>query len=98
MIEDAMKTIEKLGLESALDRRHARLSDVSINNVLWADGSAKAVMKNALKESLLEAAVKEFKDTKAVDITIDEFVKTVLPKTSSMELLVKNSHQTSLSV
>jgi hypothetical protein len=93
MIEDAMKTIEKLGLESALDRRHARLSDVSINNVLWADGSAKAVMKNALKESLLEAATSDYKVTGAIDISIDEFVKTVLPKTSSMELFVKNSHQ-----
>lgn len=93
MIEDAMKTIEKLGLESALDRRHARLSDVSINNVLWADGSAKAVMKNALKESLLEAATNDYKVTGAIDISIDEFVKTVLPKTSSMELFVKNSHQ-----
>lgn len=93
MIEDAMKTIEKLGLESALDRRHARLSDVSINNVLWADGSAKAVMKNALKESLFEAATNAYKVTGAIDISIDEFVKTVLPKTSSMELFVKNSHQ-----
>ena len=93
MIEDAMKTIEKLGLESALDRRHARLSDVSINNVLWADGSAKAVMKNALKESLLEAATSDYKVTGAIDISIGEFVKTVLPKTSSMELFVKNSHQ-----
>ena len=93
MIEDAMKTIEKLGLESALDRRHARLSDVSINNVLWADGSAKAVMKNALKESLLEAAASDYKVTSAINISIDEFVKTVLPKTSSMELFVKNSHQ-----
>lgn len=93
MIEDAMKTIEKLGLESALDRRHARLSDVSINNVLWADGSAKAVMKNALKESLLEATTSDYKVTGAIDIGVDEFVKTILPKASSMELFVRNSHQ-----
>ena len=93
MIEDAMKTIEKLGLEDALERRFARLSDVSVNNVLWADNSAKSVMKNGLRESLLEVATKESAPTKAIDISISDFITNVLPKTTSLEVFVKNIHQ-----
>jgi hypothetical protein len=94
-IKQAMATIEELGLEPSLTRRLAKLSDVSINNVLWADNSTKNKMKGGI-ESLLMDSVKPT----AIDInqtptpiSIDEFMSSVLPIASSIELLVKSSHQ-----
>lgn len=93
MVQDAMKTIQELGLEPALERRFAKLSDVSVNNVLWVDNSVKGKMKDGIEGLLLDAAVtKAPKEAKAVEITIADFMKDVLPKASSIEMLVKNTH------
>lgn len=94
MIKQATATIEELGLEFALERRYARISDISVNNVLWVDNSVKNQMKGGL-ESLLLAAVKPAKvdETKARDITMDDFLKTILPKASGLEVLIKNQQQ-----
>lgn len=94
MIKQATATIEELGLESALERRYARISDISVNNVLWVDNSVKNQMKGGL-ESLLLAAVKPAKvdETKARDITMDDFLKTILPKASGLEVFIKNQQQ-----
>ena len=44
MVEDAKKKIDELGLTSALERRYAKLTDISINNVLFADRSVRKVI------------------------------------------------------
>lgn len=91
MVEDAMKTIHGLGLEPALERRHARLSDVSVNSVLFVDGSVQGKMKGGVEGLLMDAVKpKEFDPKKAEEITIDAFVKTVLPKTQSLQLYLDN--------
>ena len=94
MVKQAMTTINELGLEDALARRFAKISDVTINNVLWADVATKGKMKGGL-ESLLMGAVlaKPVKDVKAEEITIADFMANVLPGASSIEALVKNAHQ-----
>jgi hypothetical protein len=90
MVDQAMKTIQELDLEPALERRHARLSDVSVNDVLWVSNAAQAKMKDGVA-GLLEGEVTRKADTgKAEDILIDDFMKDVLPKARSMELLLKN--------
>ena len=45
MIDTAMKTINDLGIEPALSRRHATISDLNINDVLWADRQASKKMQ-----------------------------------------------------
>lgn len=93
MVQDALATINELGLEPALQRRFAKLSDVAVNNVLWVDNTVQGKMKGGL-ESLLMDAVKAqpLGDIKAQDISIDEFMTDVLPKLRSLEMLVQNSH------
>jgi hypothetical protein len=91
MIDSALAEVRELGLESALERRLAKISDVSVNNVLWVDRSFKNQMKGGSLESLLKASVKVSpKENKADDISIDEFMEKVLPKAQSLELCVKN--------
>lgn len=93
MVKAAMTTIESLGLEPSLHRRMASLKDVSINDVLWADNSAKRQMKGAL-ETLLLAAVPKTpgKMPEAADITIDKFMSEIVPTAQSMEVWFSNSH------
>lgn len=94
MVKTAMKTINDLGLEPALERRLATISDVSVNNVLWADNSVKPLMKGGV-ESLLMAAIvtdagKEI--GKSMDISIADFMESVIPKAQAIDLLVQGKH------
>ena len=94
MISDAMKKIQELDLENALHRRFAKISDISINNVLWADNTAKSQMRNGIEDLLLSEAAKNSskrKTNSCVKITIDEFTQKILPKTVSMDVVLQNS-------
>lgn len=95
MIDDAMKTIQELNIEDDLQRRLAKISDITINNVLWADKDSQDKMKSNL-HTLLSANVKPkaLKASETEVMSIEDFVSKILPKTKSMELLVKNSMQT----
>lgn len=93
MIQDALKTLKELDLETAIERRFAKLSDVSVNNVLWVDNSVKGKMKDGIEGLLLDAVKpQKFDEKDAQDISIADFMSTVVPKSTSMEILVKNNH------
>lgn len=94
MVDDALKTLASLGLEQAIERRFARLSDVSVNDVLWVENDTQPEMKGGLRAALLGAATQGAPvDPKhATAITMDAFLATVVPTARSMEVLVKNRH------
>ena len=95
-IENAMKVIAELGLEPALERRLARIEDVSVNDVLWVDGDARPKMKGGLGDVLLAHAKRSspavVNENNTTSITLAEFMSTVLPGAKGMELLFKNEH------
>lgn len=95
MIEQAQKKVEELGLQDSLARRYAVTEDLTINNVLFADRSAKASMNvfDDLKASIPQNN-KSF--DKVEEIGIDDFINNVLPKVSSMEMFVENRHSNNL--
>lgn len=97
MVKKAMETIETLGLEPALERRFARLSDISVNDVLWVDGNVKSAMKGGLADVLMKAVTANPQNAKkdealAEDIGLEDFIKHVLPTTTGMEVLLKGEH------
>jgi hypothetical protein len=93
MVDDAMKTIRGLGLEDSLVRRFARISDVSINNVLWVDNSVQDQMRDGI-EGLLMESVSPVKPTgKAEDIGIEDFMAKVVPTSIAMDVFVRNNLQ-----
>ena len=93
MVTDAMKTLSDLGLESAIDRRFARISDVSVNDVLFVDNEVRGQMKGGLEDLLLdEVKEKPLKDGDAMDVTVDDFLAQIVPQASSIELALKNNH------
>lgn len=97
MVDQAMKKIDELGLENALQRRLAKLTDMDINDVLWADKSVSKKMKGPLV-NLLESEIKTPapKTDKATEISIDDFASLVLPKATSIELFFKNRNRPNL--
>lgn len=95
MVDQAMKTIQELDLEPSLERRHARLSDVSVNNVLWVNNASQAKMKGGIA-SLLEGEVaRRAPEGTAEAISSEDFLR-LLPSLTSIEVLVKNSLQKNL--
>ena len=97
MVDQAVKTMTELGLEPALSRRLARLTDVNINDVLWASNKAKSKMTGGIAD-MLASAVKTKAPSKVTDVTIDAFLVDVLPKTRDMAMFVKNKHRSNLMV
>ena len=97
MIDAALKTVDELGYRGALKRRHAKLSDITINNVIYADANAKSVMKETDElQSLLSAEVSKTKKSKTgAEIDIADFINTVIPTASKIEAMVENNHESS---
>lgn len=99
MVKSAVQTMETLGLEDALERRHAEFRDVSVNDVIWVNGSSAKKMKGAV-ESLLADSIKTKVRTKdnesATEITIEEFIKTVAPTAENMELAFTSAQKPNL--
>lgn len=97
MIENGLATLRELGLEPAIYRRFAKLEDVTINNVLWANHEAQTHMRDALAESLMSSnQVKKTQRAARADagaIGIDRFMEQVIPTAAQMEVFVTNSHQ-----
>jgi hypothetical protein len=95
MIEQAQKTIEELGLLNSLGRRHAVLSDITVNNVLWVNRDAVKYMNGAkdifevLKQDIT-VNPKQFENVPG--ISIEDFAKKILPNCSSVEILFENRH------
>lgn len=99
MIDDAMQTVNSLGLRDALDRRFATLKDVSVNDVLWVDNGVRSQMKDSLVEGLLAAAVPAVNakaEAQAIPVSIDAFMSLILPQASEIKALVKNVQQGNL--
>lgn len=96
MADAATKAIQELGLEPALDRRHAKLSDVNVNDVIWSSGAARQVMKGGVAGLLDAEITKRPSKDKAEDISVADFFSTIVPQASTLEVLVKNSMQKNL--
>lgn len=94
MIEKAQNTLNELGLETALNRRLATLNDLSVNNTLFVDRTSRELMKDGLLSELLDSEVTQKpKELKGLtDVPIKDFIKDVLPRATSIDVMVDNKH------
>ena len=92
MIEKAKATITELGLGSALERRYATIEDITINNVLFADRGARKAMGGVFDELAAAVPVNPKSLDKVEDVSIDKFIADILPKATTLELMVENRH------
>ena len=93
MIDTAMKTINDLGIEPALSRRHATISDLNINDVLWADRSASIKMQGVAALLSTSVAKKKPATDNVIEVSIDSFLNDLVPTAESIEVLIENRHQ-----
>ncbi len=96
MKEDAAKEVEALGLTESLGRRYARLSDITINDVIWASNNAKKVIDNPFDILDKSVSKKKFDFSKLKETNIDTFVNEILPSAKNVELYFDNNLTNSL--
>lgn len=93
MVGQAKKTVEELGLVESLPRRFARLDDITINDVLFADRSIVTKMSGNAFDKLAKSIPDNPKNFERVEeVTIDKFVNDVLPRATAIAILVENKH------
>ena len=93
-VAEAQKKVEELGLVDALPRRHAQVEDISVNDVLFVNrDTAKRMIGGSMLDMLsADSPVNPKEFTKATEITIEQFLKDILPGSSNVEVLVENNH------
>lgn len=98
-VEAAKAKITELDLDSAFERRHAVITDVSINDILFADRDVKPVITGSLLDKLIDDMPKKNKGKKldkVEEIGIQDFIKDILPRASSLEVLFESKHRQNL--
>lgn len=102
MIAQAKEELEGLGLMDALPHRFASLHDVSVNNVLFADREVKRVMQGGpvdVFEQLTQESKPKMDPAKlenVEEIPWRKFVKDVLPRAESIDLIYEGKHTNNL--
>lgn len=87
MKQEAAKKIEEMGLTPSLGRRYAVLSDIKANNVIFLN---RDVSKPTDPLAMLKPVAPKYKLDKLQEISIDDFIKNVVPNTSNIEVLFEN--------
>jgi hypothetical protein len=91
MVDAARKTVEELGMTSALRRRHATIHDVTINNIVFANRNAKKPEGDIFDE--VATAGSKIRSLDRVDeVGIEKFLTDILPYATSLEIMVENRH------
>lgn len=98
MIINAQKAIEEAGLTSALGRRAATISDITINDLIFANRNLrKALQEPSVFDSLVSEAAKNPKKFDRVEeVSIEKFLKDMVPNASSIEVLFEGKHKNNL--
>jgi len=92
MIDQAQKKVQELGLENSLARRHAKASDISINQVLYADQTTKKVLNDSPFDMLKPTKSNTKAPLSVGEISIDDFIKNELKGVTKLELFLENKH------
>jgi hypothetical protein len=92
MVEAAKKKILELGYEESLARRHAVMEDLNIQNLLFVDRSSDILSSDVFSELAKSAPVNPKSFSKLEEISIEDFIEKVLPKTKSLKVFTENEH------
>jgi hypothetical protein len=95
MLKKAEKKVKELGLLPALQRRYARVDDITVNNVIFVDRSVKPALQGG-EPDIFSDLLEEFSDTninparfeKLDSIPIKDFIKNVIPTVRHIEVYV----------
>ena len=89
MLEEAKSKIAELGYMDSLERRFAKLEDISINNLLFANRDVKASIGESVFDVLKKNVTRKVHNfDKVSDISLEEFINNVLPNAQEISLYV----------
>jgi len=94
MLEEAKKTVEELGFMDSLSRRYAKLDDITVNNILFAnrDAAKRVVGADIFEEMSSDIAIDPKRFSRTEEITIDNFLENILPTAKELEVFLENKH------
>lgn len=93
MLEEAREKVNELGYLQSLQRRFARLDDISANNVLFVNKDVQkkiADPTDIFSDLEKDVAVSPRSFSRVEEVPIDTFVKDVLPHATNVEVLFEN--------
>lgn len=99
MKEAAKEKAKELGIEPSLLRRFANKSDISVNDVLFADNAVKPFMEDSVFDAVSTKAsgmASNKQLDKVQEMSAEDFIKNVLPSATSVELFLENKHESNL--
>jgi hypothetical protein len=96
MVEKARQTVAELGLTDALERRHARLTDISVNDILFADHDARLAMSRDVFDQVATKKSSPKSLDKVETVGIETFIKDIVPNIDNMEVMLENRHAPNL--
>lgn len=96
-IEEAQKFVEENGYEESLNRRCATIDDIDVNEILHSNVSAcEPKTKISVFDNLKPTTHSRHKKSefdKVEEVTIDKFMKDILPGCTQVELFLDNKHK-----
>lgn len=97
MLEEAQKKVEELGYMDSLERRFARIDDISVRDILFTNKDATRRMAGNVFDEMMKDAKSAPKNfSKVEEIEIERFVKDVLPTAREMEVYFESRHAPNL--
>lgn len=99
MIKKAQERVAELGLTPSLERRVARVDDIGVNDVIWANRDSRDHMKTTVErafDGLLAKSPPRSGRGGAISgkkISLDQLVNQVLPDSTGLEIFFANEHQ-----
>lgn len=90
MVEEAEKTIKELGFESALGRKLCSPDDIKVTDLFFVDRNLK--VQESIFDTLKNDTVNPKSLSKVEEITLEDFIKKIVPKANRIEVLLENSH------
>lgn len=98
MLEEAQKKVVELGYMESLERRYATLDDISVRDILFSnkDASKKISGANIFEQMASEASINPKKFSRVEEISIDKFVKDILPTAQELEVFLENKHESNM--
>lgn len=98
MLEDAKEKIAELGYMDSLKRRFAKLDDITVNNILFANRDAAKRIEGAdvFADMAASIPVDPKKFSRVEEVRVSDFINNILPTAKELEVFLENKHSVNM--